>query len=203
MIVVSISGSPSLSSRSAWLLTHAVQRAGERIERHHAITVRELPALALIGADIADAAIEHAHRALAQAQAVLIGTPIYKAAYSGLLKLFLDGLPADALRGKPVLALATGGSAGHLLALDYALKPVLSALGARNIVDAVYAIDGQVARDESGGFRIEDPGLAERLDQSLELLLQAQVHAHAAQARPRRRVQPPSDIAEVAVRLHC
>jgi FMN reductase len=34
---------------------------------------------------------------------VLIGTPIYKAAYSGLLKLFLDGLPAGALRGKPVL----------------------------------------------------------------------------------------------------
>src|SRR5881394_1109883 len=121
MHLVSISGSPSRLSRSSWLLQHAVGRAGARIEHHDAITVRELPAQALIAGDVADAQIALAHRALARAQGVLIATPIYKAAYSGLLKLFLDGLPLDALRGKPVLALATGGSPGHLLAIDYAL----------------------------------------------------------------------------------
>ena len=57
---------------------------------------------------------------------VIVATPIYKAAYSGLLKVFLDLLPAEALRGKTVLPLASGGSVAHLLALDYALKPVLS-----------------------------------------------------------------------------
>jgi FMN reductase len=198
MHLVSISGSPSRLSRSSWLLQHAVERAGLRVEHHDAITVRELPAHALIAGDVADAQIAQAHRALARAQGVVIATPIYKAAYSGLLKLFLDGLTPDALRGKPVLALATGGSPGHLLALDYALKPVLSALGARNIVDAVYATDSQLRPDEHAGFRAES-AMLERLDQALELLLQRPAPA----APPRRRTSPPVEPAEVVVRLHC
>ena len=195
MVVVSISGSPSPASRSAWLLQHVAERAGRRIERHHAIVVRDLPAQPLLHGDTADAAIAQAHRAVVQAQAVLIGTPIYKAAYSGLLKLFLDALAPEALRGKPVLALATGGSPGHLLALDYALKPVLSALGARHIVDAVYAVDSQLVRAPQGGY-VPDDGLLQRLDQALDALLQVSANARRAAAR-----EP--DTAEVAVRLHC
>jgi FMN reductase len=195
MIVASISGSPSHASRSTWLLQHVAERAGRRIDRHHAITVRDLPAQPLLHGDASDPTIAQAHRALAQAHVVLIGTPIYKAAYSGLLKLFLDTLPAGALRGKPVLALATGGSPSHLLALDYALKPVLSALGARHIVDSVYAVDAQLVRAPHGGY-LPDDGLLQRLDQALDALLQA--HGH-----PRRAAAHHPDTAEVAVRLHC
>ena len=198
MHLVSISGSPSRLSRSSWLLQRAVERAGVRVEHHDAIAVRELPAHALIAGDVVDAQIAQAHRALARAQGVIIATPIYKAAYSGLLKVFLDGLPPDALRGKPVLALATGGSLGHLLAIDYALKPVLSALGARTIVDAVYATDSQLQPDERVGFRAEST-LLQRLDQSLELLLQRL----APPAPLRRHTAPAREPAEVVVRLHC
>ncbi|WP_204272820.1 NAD(P)H-dependent oxidoreductase, partial [Escherichia coli] len=81
--------------------------------------------------DVREPAIAAAVLAVEQADLVVVSTPIYKAAYSGLLKVFLDLLPPDALRGKLVLPLATGGSPAHVLALDYALKPVLSALGAR------------------------------------------------------------------------
>jgi FMN reductase len=197
MVLVSISGSPSSPSRSAWLLRHAVERAGERVGRFHTISVRDLPAQALVHCDTSHAAIARSHRTLAEAQAVLIGTPIYKAAYSGLLKLFLDGLPAGALRGKPVLALATGGSPGHLLALDYALKPVLSALGARTLIESIYAVDTQLVPDALDGY-VPDAALIDRLDQSLELLLQ-QSHHHV----PSRRRAPRIDPAEVAVRLHC
>ena len=52
----------------------------------------------------------------------MVATPIYKASYSGLLKLFLDALSPDALRGKTVLPLATAGNSAHLLALDYAFE---------------------------------------------------------------------------------
>lgn len=82
------------------------------------IALRDLPPASLLQAQtdgIAQAA----------ADVVIVATPIYKAAYSGLLKVFLDLLPPDALRGKTVLPLAMGGSLAHLLALDYALKPVL------------------------------------------------------------------------------
>ncbi|MEU2561304.1 NAD(P)H-dependent oxidoreductase [Streptomyces longispororuber] len=59
-----------------------------------------------------------------------MATPIHQATYSGLLKTFLDLLPQHAFTGRPVLPLATGGSPARVMALDYALRPVLTALGA-------------------------------------------------------------------------
>ena len=137
----------------------------------HLIAVRELPAQALLHAQFDHPLIRQALAEVAQAQVVLIATPIYKAAYSGVLKSFLDLLPQDALRGKTVLPLATGGSVAHLLALDYALKPVLGALGARDILDGVFATDAQLpAHPDSGGY-VPAPELLQRLDAALQPLL--------------------------------
>ena len=142
MSVVALSGSPSASSRSTALLRHVLARLDDGVARSE-ISLRDLPPAALVRADFDDPAIQRARDQVAAARLVVIATPIYKASFSGLLKSFLDLLPQDALRGKTVLALGTGGSAAHLLALDYALKPVLAALGARHILDAVYAVDAQ------------------------------------------------------------
>jgi FMN reductase len=76
--------------------------------------------------------------AIEQADGLIIATPIFKASYSGLLKVFLDLLPQFALAGKAILPIATGGSAGHLLALDYGLRPVLQSMGARHIVQSLF-----------------------------------------------------------------
>lgn len=150
--IVIVVGSPSAASRSQ-ALARAV--AG-LLPRHEVVWVRlrELPAQALLSADTADRLLQQAIAAVASARAVIVATPIYKAAYSGLLKTFIDLLPPETLRGKPVLPLATGGSSAHLLAIDYALKPVLAALGARDILDAVYATDAQLARDGEG-YRVD------------------------------------------------
>ncbi|WP_141291839.1 NADPH-dependent FMN reductase, partial [Ideonella azotifigens] len=140
MNIVGIAGSPTSPSRSTALLRAALASLARpqgpgTIE----IEVRLLPAVPLLAADARDPLIAQALAQVAAADVVLVATPIYKAAYSGALKAFLDLLPQDGLRGKTVLALGTGGSIGHLLALDYALKPVLSALGARHVLDVVYA----------------------------------------------------------------
>ncbi|MGA0423628.1 NAD(P)H-dependent oxidoreductase [Escherichia coli] len=68
---------------------------------------------------------------LQQADGLIVATPAPNAACSGALKTLLDLLPERALQGKVVLPLATGGTVAHLLAVDYALKPVLSALKAQ------------------------------------------------------------------------
>ena len=81
---------------------------------------------------------------LQEADGLIVATPVYKAAYSGALKTLLDLLPERALQGKVVLPLATGGTVAHLLAVDYALKPVLSALKAQEILHGVFADDAQV-----------------------------------------------------------
>jgi FMN reductase len=170
MKIIGIHGSPSARSRSGSLLAVAQSRLQTVVGNSHLIAVRELPPQALLHAQFEHPLILQALAEVAQAQVVLIATPIYKAAYSGLLKSFLDLLPQDALRGKTVLPLATGGSIAHLLALDYALKPVLSALGARDILDPVYATDAQVPRHEALGYS-PLPEVVERIDLALQTLI--------------------------------
>lgn len=150
MGILLIAASPAASSRSAALLA----AAGLELERlglePRVLNLRSLPAEALMLADARDAEVKEALTQVAEARAIVIATPIYKAAYSGLLKIFLDVLPQDALRGKSVLPMATGGSTSHLLALDYALQPVLTALGARDVLDAVFAADAQLNWRDDG-----------------------------------------------------
>lgn len=87
---------------------------------------------------------------MAQADGIVIGTPIYKAAYSGLLKLLLDLLPQDAFAGKTVLPIATGGSLAHVLAVDYALRPVLSSMGAVHVVPGWFVLDSDIVVSDGG-----------------------------------------------------
>jgi FMN reductase len=167
MNIVSLSGSPSRQSRSACLLGLAQSRVAASGCSISEIRVRELPAQALLHADISHPELRAALEQVAAADIVLVATPIYKAAYSGVLKAFLDLLPQDGLRGKTVLPLATGGSPGHLLALDYALKPVLGALGARHILDAVYVHDSQLQAHEQLGY-VPDDSVLQRLNRALQ-----------------------------------
>jgi SsuE family FMN reductase len=95
--------------------------------------------------------------AVAEADAIVIATPIYKASYTGILKAFLDLLPQDGLKDKLVLPLATGGSQSHLLALDYALRPVLQALDARQVFTSIYATSQQLTWSDVSGLTLDRP----------------------------------------------
>ena len=140
--------------------------------RTHHLQVRDLPAAALLQADFGDAGLGAARALVAEADALVITTPVYKAAYSGVLKAFLDLLPQDGLRGKTVLPLATGGSQSHMLALDYALRPVLSALGARHVLPSIYATDAQVLWTATEGLAL-DADIARRIGEGVATLSDA------------------------------
>nr|WP_063826010.1 NADPH-dependent FMN reductase [Streptomyces antibioticus] len=139
--VLALSGSPSPISRtaSAAQATLALLEARGHTVDH--IAVRELPAADLLGGNTAHPRIAGAQERIAQADGLIVATPIFKASYSGLLKSLLDLLPQKALAGKAVLPLATDGTPTHLLAVDYALRPVLSVLGARHIIEGTFLLD--------------------------------------------------------------
>lgn len=171
MAVVTIAGSPGRHSRSTALLGLAAQRLRAEGLRVHDIAVRELPASELLAADTKNPAIAGALRAVEQASIVIVATPIYKASYSGLLKAFIDLLPQFGLKDKAVLPIATGGSSAHLLALDYALRPVLASLGARVVVESLFVSDGQLSFAD--GRATLAPDIQPRFDNALTQLQQA------------------------------
>ncbi|MFE0676961.1 NADPH-dependent FMN reductase [Streptomyces sp. NPDC058867] len=162
--VLSVSGSPSATSRTARLLRHLDARL--RAQGHEVIPldVRTLPAEALLGADFRHPAIVEAGALFDRADGVVIGTPVYKAAYSGLLKALLDLLPQYALAGKTVLPLATGGTTAHVLAIDYALRPVLNSLGPAHITPGWFTLDKDITVADDGTLTVA-PGSAEALAQ--------------------------------------
>lgn len=137
--VLVISGSPSLTSKTEILGDHVTEQLADCETSH--LRIRTLPARQLLSADTTDPAIAEAREKVARADGIVLATPTYKASYSGLLKVFLDLLPQSGFAGKAVLPLATGGSAAHVLVLDYALRPVAQSLGARHVVQGFFLLD--------------------------------------------------------------
>ncbi|WP_425825452.1 NADPH-dependent FMN reductase [Streptomyces fractus] len=155
--ILSVSGSPSATSRTARLLEHLDERLRDQGHEVTSLQVRTLPADALLGAEFGHPAIVEAIARFERADGIVIGTPVYKAAYSGLLKSLLDLLPQYALAGKTVLPLATGGTTAHVLALDYALRPVLNSMGPHHILPGWFTLDRDVTVGESGELVVAKP----------------------------------------------
>ena len=144
--VAVISGSPSAASRSRRLAEYALSRFREAGATTSAIDLCDLPADALLGRTRPQQIVE-ALQQVAEAQIVVASTPVYRAAYSGLLKVFFDLLPQEALSGKVALPIATGASPAHQLAIDHALRPLFASVGAVVVSSGVYATDGEFGPD--------------------------------------------------------
>ena len=140
--VVGVSGSPAATSRSRTLLDGALgalERYGTRAAR---VDLSGLPADALL-ARRQDPAVADALAGVLGARIIVVSTPIYRATYSGLLKVFFDLLPQNALAGKVAIAIATGATPAHFLAVDHGLRPLLGSVGAVVVPTSVYGVDSQ------------------------------------------------------------
>ena len=168
--ILLVSGSPSATSRSHALLEHARRHFSAAGLNAHLVGLRDFPAEDLILGKYDSPAFTQVKRLLDEASAVVVATPIYKAAYSGGLKALLDILPQSALRGKTVLPIATGGSPAHQLAIDFSLKPVLSALGATDLLQGVYVVEKQLKVGSDGSIEFLDDELRTRFHDAIELL---------------------------------
>ena len=166
-LIVTLSGSPSATSRTHLLTTWVGEWLSVRGFEVAPIDVRKLPPEDLFHARADAPMVKEAVAVIARARGLVIATPVYKAAYSGVLKVFLDLLPQLGLEGKVVLPLAVGGSLAHVLAIDYAMRPMLSSLGALHITNGLFILDKQLEKAESGGLRIEAP-IQARLEGVLE-----------------------------------
>lgn len=172
MLVVSLGGSPSLRSRSGVLLDRSqrwLQQQGVEVVSYQ---VRDFPAEDLLHARFDSPKVLDLLQQIENADGLLIATPVYKASFSGALKTVLDLLPERALNHKIVLPMATGGIA-HMLVVDYALKPVLSALKAQEMLQGIFAEDSQIAYGEGSAQAQLAPALEQRLHEALDQFVSA------------------------------
>ena len=170
MLVVTLGGSPSQRSRSGVLLEKTRQWLQDKGVEVVSYQIRDFHAEDLLHARFDSPKVIDLLQQIANADGLVIATPVYKASFSGALKTVLDLLPERALAHKIVLPMATGGSIAHMLAVDYALKPVLSALKAQELLHGIFAEDSQIAYAEGSAQAQLVPVLEQRLHEALETL---------------------------------
>jgi FMN reductase len=100
-------------------------------------------------------------RAIEAADALVVGTPVYKGSYTGALKHLFDLIPPNALAGKPVLLAATGGSPLHGLVTEHELRPLFGFFGALTMPTTIFALESDFQN-----YRIEKPELAARISRA-------------------------------------
>ncbi len=116
---------------------------------------------------------------LAEGDAVLIASPVYRGSFTGALKNLLDLAPVETLRSKPVGIVAMGATLHHYLGVDWHLRAVLAWFGALVAPTSVYL---ESAHFQDG--KLADPGARAALDQLVTALL-------AMAAYPRQALGPP------------
>ena len=171
--VLMLAGSPSAVSRSSAVLQYVHAQLTHDFITVESLHVRRLDASELLWANSKGATIEPALAQVERADGIVLACPTYKAAYSGILKTFLDLLPQRAFQNKVILPIMTGGSAAHTLVIDYALKPVLSAMGDPRVLRGIYLLDGQIDHSQPEQVRFTDDDIKHRLDKEIEHFLQA------------------------------
>jgi len=168
--VAIISGSSSVHSRLNGIENEVISFLKENDFSIEQVRVIDLPPEDLIHAKYDSEEIKKTNKKIEEADAIVVLTPVFKAAYSGVLKAYLDLLPQKAFVHKPILPIVIGGSPGHLLVIDYALKPVFNALGATITLKGVYVIDSMIERLPKNQFRV-DVDAKERLHEELSILV--------------------------------
>ena len=96
-----------------------------------------------------------------KADLLVVGTPVYRASYTGALKHLFDLVDHRALTGKAVLLAATGGSPYHGLVLEHQLRPLFSFFGAVTVPTGVYG-----APDDFVGAEIVGAAISERISRA-------------------------------------
>lgn len=112
-----------------------------------------------------------------EADAIMIGTPVFQASIPATLKNIFDLLPVNALRDKVVGILVTAGSPKHYLVAEHHLKPILSYMKAQMVQNYVFIEEKDFYRNEFTNddviFRID------RLIEDTFVLTDAYKKAHA------------------------
>ncbi|MRX73076.1 NADPH-dependent FMN reductase [Bacillus lacus] len=165
--ILLISGSPSAFSRSDIVLSYIGMLLEESGRSFDIVSVRDFPAEVLAQGLFQHQSISEFSKKVAEAEKIVIASPVYKASYTGVLKALLDLLPQEAFLDKPLLPVAVGGTVFHLLSIEYSFKPLFSSLGCTSILKGVYAVDSQIHKVDG----ITDSALAERISGEVNKLL--------------------------------
>jgi FMN reductase len=160
--IVGFSGNLHRPSRTRTLVETVIERIAERHAANSTVfdILDVMPELgATLGGSGVPAKLELVIDRLASADAIVVGSPVYKGSYAGLFKHFFDLIDPQRLLGLPVVLTATGGGDRHALVVEHQLRPLFGFFSAHTIATSIYASE----RDFTDG-QIRSTLLEQRID---------------------------------------
>lgn len=170
MSVVGVSGSLTTVSRTTTLVEAVATSIADQLQQGAAlIHVADHGAAlgGIVNPKDLPAEIGALYAQLLAADIVVVGTPVYKASYTGLLKHFFDLVDPRDFRNKLVVLAATGGSDQHALVIEHQLRPLFGFFGALTVPTGVYLKDSDFAKREDGGYSLNSPEALQRIEQAV------------------------------------
>jgi FMN reductase len=107
---------------------------------------------------------ERAVETIDRSDAVVFGSPVYRASIPGVLKNLIDHLSVDSLRDKPVGLVVVGARPDHYLGVDRHMRDILTWFGAIALPTSVYLTHDDF---DDGRLRPEAEGVLDDLAGSL------------------------------------
>ena len=192
MKILGLSGNVKRPSRTAALVTTIVDVIRERLDTSIVQGGGEPPVPRVIElvdaapvlfralrADQLDAEGRAIINAVEAADVLVVGSPVYRASYTGALKHLFDLVDFRALAGKPVILAATGGTPLHGLMTEHQLRPLFGFFNALTLPTAIYATEVDFA-----DHTIANPALRGRIDRAVAELERVLPHKRAIHRDP-------------------
>jgi FMN reductase len=166
--IVGISGNVKAPSRTSSLV-RSILRSLETaldIKARHIDLVDAAPVLfKALRADQLDDEGREIVSAVEAADVLVVGSPVYRASYTGALKHLFDLVHFEALAGKPVILAATGGSPLHGLMTEHQLRPLFGFFKALTLPTAIYALES-----DFDAYSVKNPEITKRIESAVREL---------------------------------
>ncbi len=139
--VVGFVGSPKRPAKARLLVETIIDRVASCIpvETRLLDLIDAAPVLGALSRGELEAAGEAFLREIEEADALIIGCPVFQGSYPGLFKHVFDLIHPLALRNRPVLISAVGGGLRHSLMVEHHLRPLFGFFEAASVSTALYA----------------------------------------------------------------
>jgi FMN reductase len=128
--VVALVGHPRPGSRTARVAAELAQAIASRLRPPRTVDLIELGTLGASVFESDQVEVVDLRARLECAAVIVVMSPTYKASYTGILKVFLDGCDPGCWAGRIAIPAMVAASPGHGYAVDIHLRPLLEELGA-------------------------------------------------------------------------
>ncbi|MDQ1184306.1 FMN reductase [Agrobacterium larrymoorei] len=169
MNIVGISGSVKQPSRTARVVSDILASIERRVSA--SVNTIDLAVAAPIlfralRADQLDEAGRKIIDAVEAADVLVVGSPVYRASYTGALKHLFDLVDFRALQGRRVVLAATGGTPLHGLMLEHQFRPLFGFFGAVTVPTTIYAVEADFTE-----YTLSNPAVEARIERAVTELI--------------------------------